>query len=468
MPRYSLFGTGLKGKSFNATAQHRINIYLENRDENDKSPMVAYGTPGRLLFVSFGDTPVRATRAINDLLYVVHRGTFYSVNNAGVKVTIGTLLTTSGRCSMQDNGNIIQIVDGSYGYTYNISTAVYAQVTDPDFVPGFTNTWLEGYFIKDRRGSTNKLEWGRFDISTDGSTYDALDFANAESNPDYLMAVFCDHGEVILLGTETTEFWSNSGTDDFPISYQGSATIEWGLAARWSICKFKDSVMFLARNRLGQVQVIVLNGYTPQVVSGVDMGYIINTYAAVEDATAYSYMLNNHPMYQINFPTAGKSWLFDGSTGAWTELQSSGGRDRGEIGCIYLNKYMVTDYANGNIYQLSGETYTDNGTTIQRSITSRHVTDEEYVGVGRIILDIEPGVGLATGQGSDPQIMLEVSKDGGHTYGQQIWRSFGAIGDFVHRAVWNRVGVSKDHVYRFSISDPIKIVILGAYLDIDQ
>jgi len=465
MARYPLFGTGLKGKSANATAQSRVNFYLEQRPESDKTPMVAYNTPGKVFVVSFGDTPVRGIRAVGDLYYVVHRGTLYSVNNAAIKTVLGVLLTASGRVSMQDNGNILQIVDGQYGYTYNISTGVYAQVTDPDFVPGFTNSWLQGYFIKDRRGSTNKIEWGRFDISTDGSTYDALDFANAESNPDYIVATFVDHGEAIFFGGETTEFWTNSGTPDFPLAYQGSATIEWGLAARWSVTKFKDSIMFLARNRMGQVQVVQLNAYTPQIVSGVDLGYIINRYAAVEDATAFSYMLNEHPMYQINFPTANASWLYDGSTGAWSEIKSSGNRDRAEIGALYLNNYLITDYQNGNIYKLDGDTYSENGTEIQRSITTRHVAGEEYIGIGRIILDIEPGVGLISGQGSNPQVMLEVSKDGGHTWGQQLWRSFGKIGEYKARAYWNRIGSSRDHVYRFSFSDPVRIVVLGAYLD---
>ena len=466
--RYPLFGTGLAGKSLNATAQHRINLYLESRTEADKTPMLAVNTAGRDLFVSFGDTPIRGFKGIGDLLYVVHRGTLYSVNNAGVKVVLGALLTTSGRVSLQDNGNIIQLLDGQYGYTWNISTATFAQVVDPDFIPGYINAWLTGYYIKDRRGSASKTQWGRFDISTDGSTYDALDFANAESSPDYLQAPFVDHGELILFGTETTEFWTNSGDPEFPLSYQGSATIEWGLAAKYSIAKFKDSVMFLARNRMGQVQVVLLNGYNPQVVSGVDLGYLVNQYSAVEDATAYSYMLNEHPMYQINFPSANKSWLYDGSTNAWTELQSSGERDRGEIGGIYLNRYAVSDYENGNIYFINDASYTDNGTAVTRSITTRHVSGEEYVGVGRMILDIEPGVGLVSGQGSNPQVMLEVSKDGGHTWGQQLWRSFGAIGQYKARAYWNRIGSSRDHVYRFTISDPVKVVILGAYLDVGE
>jgi hypothetical protein len=466
--RYPLFGTGLSGNSLNATAQHRINLYLEQRPEQDKTPMLARGTPGKDLVTSFGDTPIRGFKGIGDLLYVVHRGTFYSVNNASVVTVLGSLLTTTGRVSIQDNGNIIQLLDGLYGYTYDISTATFAQVTDPDFVPGFINTWLTGYFIKDRRGSTNKREWGRFDISTDGSTYDVLDFANAESSPDYLQAPYVDSGQLILFGENTTEFWSNTGDPDFPLSYQGSATIEWGLAAKYSVAKFRDSVIFLARNRMGEVQVIVLNGYTPQIVSGVDLGYLINRYASVENATAFSYMLNEHPMYQINFPTANKSWLFDGSTGAWSELQSEGGRDRGEIGGLYINNYLITDFENGNIYRLNGDSYTSNGTPIVRSITTRHISGEEYIGVGRIILDIEPGVGLISGQGSDPQVILEVSKDGGHTWGQQLWRKFGKIGEYGARAVWNRIGSSRDHVYRFTISDPVKVVILGAYLDVEK
>jgi len=466
MARYQLFGTGLKGKSANATAQHRLNLYLENRSENDKTPMMAIGTPGKTIRFTFGETPLRGHKAVGDLFYAVHRGTFYSVNNAAIKTVLGVLLTTSGRVSIQDNGNIIQIVDGLYGYTYDISTNTFAQVLDADFVPGFVNTWLTGYYIKDRRGSTNKREWGRFDISTDGSTYDALDFANAESNPDYLQIPFADHGELILFGEISSEFWSNSGTADFPFSYQGSATIEWGLAAKYSVAKFKDSVMFLARNKMGEVQVVMLSGYTPQVVSGHDLGYIINQYPGVENATAFSYMISNHAMYQINFPSANKSWLFDGSTQAWTELQSGEGRDRGEIGSIYLNNYLVSDYENGNVYQIMPDVYTENGAPIRRQITTRHVFGEEYIGIGRIILDIEAGVGLISGQGSDPQVMLEVSKDGGHTWGQQLWRSFGKIGEYNRRAIWNRIGSSRDHVYRFTITDPVKVIVIGAYLDV--
>ena len=463
--RYPLFGIGLQGKSSAVTAQTRINMYLEYRKENDKTQIAAYGTAGLILTTNYGDTPIRGMLGFGDFIYKVHRGTFWEENNAGVKVNRGTLLTTTGRCSLVDNGNVIQILDGLYGYTYNTTTLAFAQITDPAFVAGKTNTWLNGYYIKDRTGSPLKIEQGRFDISTDGSTYNALNFANAESNPDPIVRVFADHGQLILFGDKTTEFWGNSGALDFPLVQIGSATIEWGLAARWSLSKFKDSLIFLARNKMGQVQVIILNGYTPQVVSTVDEDYIFNTFSATDDATGLSYLKSGHYFYQINFPTANRSFLYDGTSDCWSELKSSGNRHLAEIGTLYLGKLIVSDYANGNAYQLDENTYTENGMSITRQITSRHIFDQTYVGLGTLELDFERGIGLVSGQGIDPMVGLEVSKDGGKTWGQELWRSMGKIGKFLNRTYWNRIGTSRDTVFRWTITDPVKVVLTGAWLD---
>ena len=83
----------------------------------------------------------------------------------------------------------------------------------------------------------------------------------------------------------------------------------------------------------------------------------------------------------------------------------------------------------------------------------------------RLQLDIEPGVGLVTGQGDDPQMMLKWSDDGGITYGNEIWRSMGKIGEYRTKLVWSRLGGSRDRVYWSEITDPVKRVIVGAALD---
>jgi hypothetical protein len=102
-------------------------------------------------------------------------------------------------------------------------------------------TWQDQYFIQD------KVSSGRFYISAlgDPTSWAALDFANAEANPDNLVRVMSDHSELLLFGEVTTEFWGNSGAADFPYVRLGSAVVEWGLAARESLAKFDSSLMFL-------------------------------------------------------------------------------------------------------------------------------------------------------------------------------------------------------------------------------
>ena len=102
--RDQFMGVGLQAKSPNVTAQTRVNMYLEFTPAGDKTRVAAYGTPGLELFCDFGDTPARAHYPLGVLDYVVHRGTFWEVSNAGTKTNRGSLLTTSGRCSVSDNG----------------------------------------------------------------------------------------------------------------------------------------------------------------------------------------------------------------------------------------------------------------------------------------------------------------------------------------------------------------------------
>jgi hypothetical protein len=78
------------------------------------------------------------------------------------------------------------------------------------------------------------------------------------------------------------------------------------------------------------------------------------------------------------------------------------------------------------------------------------------------------GVGLdGSGQGTDPQVMLRWSDDGGHTWSNEHWRSMGRIGETGNRCIWRRLGSTaklRDRVYEFSGTDPVKRAFTGAEL----
>lgn len=461
----SLFGIGQFGKSNAVTAQERLNCYLEVQPGDDRAKVAVYGTPGLDLFTGFGDTPPRGLHQNKNFMYVVHRGTFYEINNAGVKTIRGTIATTSGRVYMADNGTQLMLTDGTAtgGYVYNFNTLAFVQIINPNYPGAATVAWQDGYFI------INKPSTQRFYVSAlnDATTWAALDFASAESNPDDIVSVNCDNGNLYLFGSSTTEFWTNSGAQDFPYTRTSAGSTEWGCAAVNSIVKYDNSLAFLAKNRMGQVIVARMNGYLPMRISTPELEFIINNYGAVSDATCLSYMLGGHPMLQINFPTGNASWLYDSLSQCWSKVQGYLiGRHRAEIGVSYLDKIIVSDYSSGNLYRLNPLSYTDNGLPIVMELITRHVEkDDKRIVIYKLQLDMETGVGLNNGQGSNPQIMMSVSKDGGSTFGTEQWTSFGAIGTYRTRAIWRRQGMARDWIFKFRITDPVKRVIFGASID---
>lgn len=454
-----LFGMGLGGKSRNVSDQLLTNLYREIQPEGEKYRMAIYPTPGLSLFTSFGEEPIRGWWQVGTLIYAVHRNQLYSINNAGVRTALGTLDTSTGRCDLSDNGAQVIVVDGANGYIFTISGATFAKIADADFPGATTVTFLGGYFI------VSKPDSGQFYISGlyDGTAWDALDFATAESNPDELIRVFADGGQLMLFGDKTTESWGNSGAADFPFAIIGGAASEWGLAARWSLAKFDNSVMFLRKNRLGQVQIAKQAGYASVAVSTPELDNRINAYSAVSDATAFSYMLDGHSFYQINFPTANESWLYDGLSNAWQKVQSGTGRHRANLQLNLLDSPYVADYENGNVYRFSDDEYTDAGAPIAREMTCRHISTGDWTVFEELWIEMEAGVGLSSGQGENPQIMMQVSKDGGHTWGNELWVPFGKMGEYRKRAVWRRLGRSRDWLFRFRVTDPVNTVFVNAW-----
>ena len=139
----------------------------------------------------------------------------------------------------------------------------------------------------------------------------------------------------------------------------------------------------------------------------------------------------------------------------------------------YNGEIVVGDYDNGNLYAFDLDVYADNGNP-QKWLRSWRALSSDQNTLKRtaqhsLQLDCETGVGLATGQGSNPQAMLRWSDDGGHTWSNEHWTSMGAIGSFGTRAIWRRLGMTekiRDRVYEVSGTDPVKVAIVGAELSI--
>lgn len=457
---FPLFGLGNQGRSPVVSAQSRVNLYVEIQPDGESGSRVSmFPMPGLTQVLNFGASVNRGVYAKDALRYVVNGRTLWEVAADSTMTNRGTLEATTGRVDMTDNGEQLFIVDGSYGYTYNFTSHVFAKITDGDFVAGDTCDFLNGFFIV---GRANSAEWALSDLYN-GDVWDPLDFATAESDPDNLVRVMVNNGVICLFGNKTIEFWGESGAEDFPFARIGSSAIQWGLASRWSVARFTNSsLMFLGKNDLGAVQVFMLVGSNVAPVTTPELEFQFTQYTT-SNATAFSYMVNGHPMYQINFPSDDVSWVYDGISKEWHKAQSGAGRHRGEIQVVFNDQSYLADYEDGRLYLLDADATTDDGETIVHEWIPRRLKAGDYKSIAELWIDMETGVGLQSGQGDDPQIMLQISRDGGRTWGSEMWRSFGAVGNYTARAIWHRLGRSRDWTFKFRVTDPVKTIFVAAW-----
>ena len=468
--KIQLFGVGLKGKSPAIDAQRRINCYVEQQKDDVRTMLALIGSAGLLPFcTTIGAFPSRgmwpANSLASPLVFSVHGGTLYSIDASGTPLVIGVIGTMTGDVSMADDGRCLVLVDGIRGYYYDMLTPSGLNlITDGNFTTSpKTVTWQGTYFIVNS-GATNQFQ---FSLNASPITWPAVNIGFAESGSGALQAVMADHSVLNIFGELYSEFWQNTGSPDLPYSVIPGSAQEYGLAAAFSLCKYDNSMAGLFKNTMGECNISRMSGFRLQQISNLELDSILNdrtVYPTVNDATAYGYMLGGHPMYQINFPTAGKSWEFDGASQVWGERQATnGGRYWGNKFASFQNRKLVSDYRNGNIYEISTTTYDDNGSMVPMEIWSKRIWNEDkYIGIEQIQIDVQAGVGLVSGQGSNPQMDLQVSKDGGNTFTSVGYASIGAIGAYTQRVIWRSLGAARDWILKLRITDPVKRVIVGA------
>lgn len=80
---------------------------------------------------------------------------------------------------------------------------------------------------------------------------------------------------------------------------------------------------------------------------------------------------------------------------------------------------------------------------------------------------VQAGVGLVSGQGSDPVFFVELSYDGGQTYGPQYVCSPGKLGDYTHRHTLTQLGMYRNAYCRLTMTDPCFWALIDCFGDIE-
>lgn len=462
--KFPFVGGSYKARSTFVDASETINLYPEisNKTGTSKAIATLYGTPGLKLWGNFVGGYIRGMHRFSTTKSVIVSGTnVYVVNTDATSTLVGTIDNDATPASMDNNGKVVMIVTGKWGYFLDMTTLVVTQIINPAFTGADTVQFIDSYFLFNKTGT------GQFQITGQYSTtIDPLDFATAEDAPDNLLCVLVDHDEVWLFGEVTTEVWGDSGNALFPFARIPGAIMEQGTAAKFSPVRMDETVYWLGADRLGKGVVQRANGYQAVRVSNHAMETAINSYSRIDDAIGYSYQQEGHNFYMLTFPTANVTWCYDSTTEEWHKrawrnpVDGSLNRHRSQNHIAFAGLNLVGDFSNGNVYQLDLNTYTDNGDILPAIRQTPYVyADGRWMFFSRVYLDTEPGVGNAAS--ADPMLMLDWSDDGGLTFENEIMSSMGQVGERTLRQTYNRLGKSRGRVWKVSITDPVKRVLIG-------
>jgi hypothetical protein len=456
--------------------QRSINMFpLMAEVAATKSVSALRGTAGYTLFAVAGDGPCRGSiSSTADRSFVVSGQGFYEVLASGTTVLHGNLNTFTDLVSMAENVNQVMVVDGEDGWIFDKTSDTFTQITDVDFPTTSYVTYQDGYFI------VTEDETQNFWISAlnNGLVWDALDFTAVESSPDDLVVAFSDNGNLWLGGNRSVEVYQNTGGTltgagaGFPFERIAGAVIQTGVASRFTFQKFDNSVVWLGVDEQGQGVVWIANGYSAQRISTQAIEKLINEANDFTAAFSWVYHEQGHIFYVLQIAELETSLVYDGNTGQWHERMfknpDTNLREihRGSTQFFFDRKNLVTDRTNGNIYELSLNFQDDNGDEQIRERISPHYQDEKrLMSYSTFELDMEYAVGLTTGQGSDPQIMMQYSDDGGRNWSNELWQTIGKQGVYTNRVIWRQLGRGRDRVFKVRVSDPVFVQINEALIN---
>jgi hypothetical protein len=465
-------GASNTARSLSSSAERTVNAYLEYQKQGDgvSRPVALYGTPGLLLRLTLGASPVRQAIRAGSFVYWVAGNTVYRMDSSYAATSCGTIGTSSGAVSMAWNGTQVLIVDGLAGWI--VTGTALAQIVDVDFPNGVTAaTCQDGFFLVAGDGS-GRLYWN--ETPNAGTNWNGLDFSTAEGNPDNTVGLVSNHREVWIPGTETTEIFIATGDADALFARSGNAYLQQGTVSGRTVQPMNNTVYWLGAGKDGQGIVFRAEGYNPIRISDHALEEAIRGYSTISDAYAFTFQIVGHSFYALTFPTADATWLYDAATDKWYEWawrDSSDNtlhRHRASC-CVFFNgEHLVGDWETGEVYALDLDTYTDNGDLIQRIRRTQTLRSDKRLFFGLGTIDMESAV--ANASYPDPKVMLRYSDDDGRTWSNEKQLSLGAVGEYGKRVRIPPTGSTKPgrgRVWELSMTDGVKFALFGADVDVE-
>lgn len=438
------------------------NWYAEEAGDRVDRPYRLIPTPGLSSFTTGLNGAVRGLFQADGL----HSGDIlaaaglraYRINSAGTATEIGTIAGTDG---VSFAGSQIEAVMTAGGTAYRVDASSLVSITvgaaSGDIVD-CAELNQRMLYLEDGSGRL----W--FSDPAAAATVQGTSFVTAETEPDNLLALHVYADTVFLFGTASTEGWASTGSTETPFVRRPGFSVNKGVIGRDAVASADFGLFLVADDGI----VYRLDGMQPRRVSTHSIERLIEDVATADRSSirVSAHQWGGHTFAGLHLPGVG-DYFFDVATQVWHR--------RRELNAVrHLvhefverdGKVYAGDVTSGALYRLDRDVYTHSGNPVRRVATALVPVEDGRPVIANVTVELQSGVGLNTGQGSDPQVMLRYSKDG-RTWSNEIMRGFGKLGEFASRAVFGLLG--RFHppamLLEVAVSDPVPATVTGLAVD---
>lgn len=438
-------------------ADQAVNIYTETRQvEGSAKQVFMFGTPGLKLWGSVDTQGNRGWFSQDGRTFTVVGNTLYEVNVDLVTTTSRGTITDDGLsvyfASNGAGGDQLGIVAAGELKVLNLGTNVLSAAVSLPFSNPVMIVFLDGYGLINEQDTP--IVW--FSALENLETWDALDFFTRSNTSDNIVGIAVSKDRVACMGSKTTTWFYDSGDADTPFVPYPGTTIQTGLLAPALLGTYNDELLFVAQSERGQIRVARLLDTSVQTISTPPIDLFLAGASTVTDGELLIYYQEGHAFVTITLPSSPEqlqSPCYDMTEGLWhfragwdSDLgQYSRWRARGSA--VDGATVFVGDYANGNLYTLDLATYADEIADDETAVLKAEraapyaSSTPQWLFIKEIQLLAQSGVGIGgSGSGDDPQVQLEISRDGAQTWIDCGLAALGQLGQYTTRTIWRRLG----------------------------
>lgn len=446
-----------KSRSAFISSQSLVNCFTEI--EGEDGPGV-FGGFGLAEFADCDNGEIRGMDEFNETVLAVSGDTLFRIDENGTETAIGPI-PGYDPVIISNNGLQAVIQSDSTSYVLEDDLVTLSPINDVDFQRSSSVAFLKQVII------STIFDTGRFQTSNlaDASAYDALDIATAEAKPDKVRRVIVSGQEALMMGARSVEGYYFSGkADGVPLS-PTQTYLDYGIIGRMAATGIDNTIGWVAHDRT----VRTLRDESPLAIADPAITSAIQSWTNPETIRVFTLSVGGHEWMVVRHAQGCLMW--DATTRLWSRRESYGqGTWRGASAVQAYGKQLVGDASTGKIWRAATELHSEGSDPLVRTMVSRTLgPGGRPFTLEAVELEVEVGVGLATGQGSSPEVWMQLSRDSGETFGTRMIRSLGAMGNRRLRVIWQGPFgdfLPRGGVIKFGVSDPVRLVVRKAWADI--